>query len=296
MARFLIAAQYRRFTLSTMDLTNTLKSAWAMCVRNKDSRESMVSHSALRLMAWLPAILLLSLIHQANAQSESLAAELRQNTQKLLDAIAPGDVAVWDKLLDDQMLQVDENNVVRNKAQILKELIPLGPGLVGNLQIDDFRIVHRGRVAVVTHEDNEYLNYHGQVIRSRFRNTDTWIQTPHGWRLLGSQVLAVLKDPDPLPNQSLNLCQYAGIYQLTAEISGSYRCEGDELLFERDGKAPRHFRAEVSDVFFEPGQPRSRRIFVRDAKGTITGFVDRREARDIAWTRLPKSTSQSSAP
>ena len=264
---------------------------------SKDTRSPVLSHSALRLIVWPAAILLLSLTHAACAQSEAtVAAELRHNTQMLLDAIAPGDVAVWDKLLDEQMVQVDENDVVRNKAQILKELIPLGPGLEGNLQIDDFRIARRGKVAVVTHEDNEYLNYHGQVIRSRFRNTDTWIQTSHGWRLLGSQVLAVLKDPEPLPNQSRDLCQYAGTYQLTPEIRGFYRCEGDELLFEREGKAPRHFRAEITDVFFEPGEPRSRRMFVRDAKGTITGFVDRREARDVVWTRLPKSTSQGATP
>jgi hypothetical protein len=169
----------------------------AVSIPNKDSRESLVSHRTRRLIVWLPALLLLSLTHAACAQSESqVAAELRHNTQMLLDAIAPGNVVVWGRLLDDHMVQVDENDVVRTKAQILKELIPLGPGLVGNLQIDDFRIVHRGKVAVVTHEDNEYLNYHGQVIRSRFRSTDTWIQTTHGWQLLGSQVLAVLKDPD----------------------------------------------------------------------------------------------------
>jgi hypothetical protein len=40
-------------------------------------------------------------------------------------------------------------------------------------------------------------------------------------------------------------------------------------------------------VLFAPGQPRSRKVFQRDAGGRITGFADRREARDVVWTRLP---------
>jgi hypothetical protein len=57
------------------------------------------------------------------------------------------------------------------------------------------------------------------------------------------------------------------------------------LLFEREGRPARHFRPELSDVFFEPGEPRTRRIFERDAQGQITGFVDRREGRDVRWRR-----------
>jgi hypothetical protein len=38
-------------------------------------------------------------------------------------------------------------------------------------------------------------------------------------------------------------------------------------------------------VFFAAGQPRTRRIFVRDAAGRIVGFVDRREGEDVRWTK-----------
>ncbi|HEX7842382.1 MAG TPA: hypothetical protein VF469_33145 [Kofleriaceae bacterium] len=38
-------------------------------------------------------------------------------------------------------------------------------------------------------------------------------------------------------------------------------------------------------MLFVPGQPRSRKIFHRDAAGRITGFADRHEARDVVWTR-----------
>jgi hypothetical protein len=76
---------------------------------------------------------------------------------------------------------------------------------------------------------------------------------------------------------------------MTNEIVASIRCESDGLVVERQGRPARHFKAELADVFFEPGEPRTRRIFVRDRLGRVTGFVDRREARDLQWTKMPAS-------
>jgi hypothetical protein len=42
---------------------------------------------------------------------------------------------------------------------------------------------------------------------------------------------------------------------------------------------------ELRDLFFVPGQPRTRRIFTRDAAGRVDGFVDRREGEDVRWRR-----------
>ena len=212
---------------------------------------------------------------------------LRTATQQLLDAIAPGEAATWDRWLDPDVLQVDENDVVRGKAEILKELQPLPRGLVGHLKVAEFRMALAGDVAVVTHEDDETLDYFGQMLHSRFRMTDTWHHTPRGWRLLGSQVLAVHQDPPAVPLDAATLCGYAGRYVLTPEISVTARCDGDHLVFQRAGRPDRRFLPELKDQFFEPGQPRTRRLFQRDAAGAITGFVDRREERDIHWARVP---------
>lgn len=223
---------------------------------------------------------------QRMQRDSGIAAELRQHTKELLDAIAPGDVAVWNRLLDERVIQIDEDDVVRDKPQILADLKPLGPGLAGNLEIDDFRVVVRGNVAVVSHEDKEYLDYHGQVVRSRFRTTDTWIRTPPGWRLLASQVLAAQQDPPAVRLDPGLLCAYAGRYALTPVLTATLECHGDALLFDRQGRPARRFLAELPDVFFEPGAPRTRRIFQRDESGHLTGFVDRREGRDIVWKRI----------
>jgi hypothetical protein len=215
----------------------------------------------------------------------SAESELRHNTQALLDAIAPGDTATWNRLVDSTAIFVDENDVVRTKQELLAQLKPLGPGLVGNLAIDDFRVVLHGSVALVTHEDKEYLDYHGQIIRSRFRNVDTWLRESAGWREIGSQTLAVLQDPPAIHVDRATLCAYNGRYTMTSDIAATLRCSGDSLIVQREGHPDRVFLPETRDVFFEPGAPRTRRIFQYDARGRVTGFVDRREARDIAWTR-----------
>jgi hypothetical protein len=61
------------------------------------------------------------------ADPSPVEGELRRDTQALLDAIAPGDVAVWNRLLDPKAIQVDEDDTVRTKPQILADLKPLAP-------------------------------------------------------------------------------------------------------------------------------------------------------------------------
>jgi Domain of unknown function (DUF4440) len=222
---------------------------------------------------------------QAAPTRAAVAAELRRNAQALLDAIAAGDTAVWNRLLDSEAIQVDENDVVRNKKEILATLQPLGPGLAGHLDIDDFHLVLRGPVAVVTHEDREYLDYHGQIIRSRFRFTETWLREPVGWRQIAAQEMAVQQDPPAIRLDRATLCGYTGRYAMTDSIVATMRCTGDSLIVARAGHPDRVFLPEARDVFFERGQPRTRRIFLYDARGQISGFVDRREERDVSWKR-----------
>jgi hypothetical protein len=210
---------------------------------------------------------------------------LRKNTQALLDAIAPGDTAVWNRLLDSAAIIVDENDNVRTKREILAELKPLAPGLLGDLAIDNFLVKLHGDVAVVTHEDNEYLDYHGQIIRSRFRNTDVWKRHGDDWREISSMALAVQKDPPAVTLDPKSVCAFNGRYAMTDSIDATLQCSGDSIVMKREGRPDRVFLPETRDVFFERGQPRTRRIFQYDTLGRATGFVDRREARDIVWTR-----------
>lgn len=222
----------------------------------------------------------------ATSGAEGVADELKRITQELLDAVAPGHVDVWRRHLDERVIYVDENGAAKTKAELLADFRPLPAGLVGRIRVGAFKVEQYGDgLAVTTREDRESLNYHGQQIESTWRTTDTWRKTPDGWKLIAAQVHAQLVDPPSMALTRTQLCAYAGTYGLTADIATELRCEGDHLVSQRAGRPPAVYRPEVLDVFFAPGQPRTRRIFQRDAGGRVTGFVDRREGHDITWKR-----------
>jgi hypothetical protein len=167
----------------------------------------------------------------------------------------------------------------------LKELNPLPAGLEGRMEIEDFTVTIEGGVAVATYSIQEYLDYFGQPLRSRFRSMDTWIETHDGWRLLGQHVAAELKDPPAISLPQEILCAYDGEYELTPEISTTISCTKNGLLAVREGRPDTSYLAETDTVFFVTGRPRTRRIFQQKSNGGVTGYVDRREGEDVIWKR-----------
>jgi hypothetical protein len=210
---------------------------------------------------------------------------LRAQTQEMLDAVAAGNTAVWDRYLDPRMIYLSEAGELQTKAQLLEELKPLPPGISGQIAIGKFEVRQFGDTAVVFHVDEESENYFGHAIHAQYLNTATWQYSASGWRLISQQVYASLLDPPAITLPAAQLDDYTGSYQLTDAISYTIRRDGDHLVGERTGRPPQTLRVEARDVLFVPGAPRSRKVFLRDPSGQITGFADRREARDIVWTR-----------
>jgi hypothetical protein len=183
-------------------------------------------------------------------------------------------------------MYLDENGKLIDKESLLEELTPLPAGLVGRIEVDRFEMKRYGDTAVAAGEIQEYLDYHGQPLRTRFRFLDTWRRTPEGWRLAARHTSAVLKDPPAIALAAAELCAYAGEYRLTPQIVTTIRCTEKGLTSERSGRPAVTYLPEVRDVFFVPGQPRTRRIFLRDPAGKIAGFGDRREGEDVRWRKV----------
>jgi hypothetical protein len=81
------------------------------------------------------------------------------------------------------------------------------------------------------------------------------------------------------------LLQYVGEYSAAPDLTYEIRWDGQRLVGGKKGSSMKPLDVEVRDVLFVPGQPRIRKIFQRDGKGKITGFVDRRESWDLVWQK-----------
>ena len=221
------------------------------------------------------------------SQSADVTQELRARDQALLDAIAPGEVKVWDAALAADAVYVDENGTVMTRADFLAELKPLPAGSSGKITISAYSARLSGDVATIVHTDDEEEMYHGQALTAQYLTTETWQRRTAGWKLLLVHAYAVLKDPRTILIPLAELDAYVGRYSGGPDLAYTIKREGDHLIGQREGRPSAALKAEIRDVFFVSGQLRTRKIFERDSTGRVVGFVDRREGTDLVWKRLP---------
>jgi hypothetical protein len=238
--------------------------------------------------AWLAAAMLLA-AHgggDATAADDDVPAVLERQTQELLDAITSGSPAVWERLLDPRVSFTSEDGEVRSKPAMVADIRPLPKTITGTITVTDFKATVHGDVAITTHVDDEHETFHGQALHCQYRTTDTWIRTPQGWRLVGSQVLALRTDPPAVELTPAQLDDFVGRYDLAADLSYEIRRSGGLLTGQEAGRRPDTLRAETRDVLFVPGRPRYRKVFRRDAEGRVVDFAERREAWDLVWSKV----------
>lgn len=226
-------------------------------------------------------------LQTAPQSPQQIAEFLRAKDQALLDAIAPGDRKTWDDALAPDAVYVDENGTIMDRAAFLKQLDPLPAGASGSLQITDYSAHISGNLATVIHTDDEVENYHGQTLHAQYLTTETWQKDGDNWKLYMVHAYAVLHDPPALELAADAMQQYAGRYSGGNDLVYLIQWDGKQLLGGRSAAAMKPLKVEVRDVLFAPGQPRIRKIFKRDEKGQIAGFVDRRESWDLVWKREP---------
>jgi ketosteroid isomerase-like protein len=234
-----------------------------------------------------PFLLALAAGCGSSVAGQSTESILRATTQAMMDAVAVGDRPVWDRALDPDVVCTAEDGAVKDKRALLAEIEPLPAGITGKIVVQDMRVRDYGGFAVTTYVADEHEVYFGHPIHAQYRATETWRRTDQGWRLVATQNMALLQDPPAIELAPARLDEYAGSYALAASIIYTIQRVGTALVGRRGTGKEQTLKVEAADVLFVPGQPRSRKVFLRGPDGKITGFVDRREARDVPWTRRP---------
>jgi ketosteroid isomerase-like protein len=207
--------------------------------------------------------------------------------QELADAVAVGQVAVWNMYLDESVIYAEEDESYKGKAEMLKEIVPLPKGLGGTINVELLSFHQEGDVAIALFRQNETEHYFGQTIYAKYLTNTTWRKRADGWKLIAAQVLAERTDPPAILLPANELAQYVGTYRLkNSEATYTLALLHGMLVGTRDARKPATWNAEAPDVFFIIGDPRIRKIFQRDAQGKVTGFIERRESWDIAWLKI----------
>jgi ketosteroid isomerase-like protein len=218
--------------------------------------------------------------------AEDTSALIKRQTQEMYDSLVPGDAKIWDKYLDDAVVVTDENGVFTNKKDTVAQITPLPKGISGHIAQTYWRFELHGNVAAVAWITDEHEDFHGQHLHSLYRETAVWLKEPSGWKIIAMHTIALQQDPPEAKLPAAISNAYIGKYRAGPDLTYEIKRVGDGLVGQASGGKPSPFKLELRDVAFAPGQPRVRKIFERDANGHITGFLSRREGRDVVWTKI----------
>jgi hypothetical protein len=213
------------------------------------------------------------------------AAVLKAKVQVLMDSLVPGDKTPWRKTLDPAYVAIDENGEVTDHDQSIAEIVPLPKGSSGTIAVTEFKAHFFGDSAVTTGLDDEHEDFHGQKLHALYRFTASWAKKAGDWKLTAMQTIALRQDPPAVALSTSQLQSYVGRYRAGPDYAYTISLKDGHLFGAvNDGKQVEQ-KAELADVLFTPGQPRTRKIFQHDASGKVTGFLSRREERDVVFKK-----------
>ena len=211
---------------------------------------------------------------------------ITRQEQEMSDAIAGGNVAVWDKYLDPGVIYAEEDDSYKGKPEMLKEIRPLPKGLSGEIKVVLLSYQEDGDTAVALFRQVETEHYYGQTIHANYLTNTVWKRRADGWNQIEGQVLAERTDPPAITLPAAELRKFEGTYKLKdSDPTYTLTVADGKLTGARSGRPATEWKAETRDVFFIPGDNRIRKIFQYDASGKVTGFIERRESWDIVWLK-----------
>ena len=218
--------------------------------------------------------------------AEDMSALLKKQTEAFSDAGQKGDGATMAKMLDEDVVFFNEGGDQATKKDMAAPGAPPTKGVSVKMTVEDWHCVVHSNVAVASFIDDQQMDFHGQPFHAKYRSVETWMKEGNDWRMIGSETIALQDDPTAVALPPKTLDDYVGTYASSPDTKFVFTRKGGDLMASLDGGPATLQKAELRDVFFTPGRSRFRKIFLRDANGRVTAFVNRREGHDILFKRV----------
>jgi hypothetical protein len=205
--------------------------------------------------------------------------------QALMDAVAVGDKAVWERAMDKTCVVTTEEGQVLTREQFLDELRPLPEGLSGGIAVRDLSVQEFPSFALVRYLADENESVFGQRLVVQYRVTNTYRREGRDWRMIASHLSVVTRDP---PVQQVSEAGWPGLL-------GRYRLLPDGWTFTVEiregrlvgGRDPTRLRPLIPltpQSFVLSGSLGEWHFVVEN--GRAVRIVNTRKFAPLVWTRV----------
>ena len=214
-------------------------------------------------------------------------------TGELMDALIPGKADVWQRILADDVVIIDEFGRIQNKTEVVKSIHAFPEGITGRIEIRDPDARVHGDTAVLKGELYETETVFGQQLLVRYIFANTFVKRDGEWKLLAAIDVTLPTEPPALKVDGLVLGDYPGTYTYGPGRAFSVALEDGKLFYTTKAGAPHvALGAVAKDVFMSGDDERNLLIFRRDPSGQIVELIERRKFNDLHLKRddTPKKT------
>jgi hypothetical protein len=219
--------------------------------------------------------------------------ELVKLTQQLMDALIPGEADVWQRILADDALIIDEFGRIQDKAEAVKSVHPFPQGLSGSIEIRAPKVRVHGDSAVLQGELYEEETVFGQKLVVRYIFCNTFVRRGGEWKLVAATDVTLPTPPPALSVDGLVVADYPGTYSYGPNRAFSVAVEDGKLFYTTKAGGPHTALDPIAkDVFMDGGDEKNLIIFRRDASGRAAEMIERRKFNDLHMQRddAPKKT------
>ncbi|HYL00547.1 MAG TPA: nuclear transport factor 2 family protein [Steroidobacteraceae bacterium] len=250
-----------------------------------------------RALCSLIAVLGLSICAPCRASTDTSVGWFQSTTQALYDAVAGGDTAVWDRVLDESCMITTEDGEVIGKPAFLKQMRPLPRGFSGRIRVRDLTVRRAGPAAIVHYWLDETEDIFDQRLKTVYVETDVYRRAGGGWRMLAAQVTVVPRDLEPIGVDSELWPALEGEYRLNDAATSRYQVfVRDGALYGGGDRATATRLIPLAPlVFFQQGSIHTM-IFVRDRSGAITEVRELHKYNEVRLKRVGGSGSRPASP